>query len=126
MKVLKTSEIKPEVASNPIFVGGQVATQTLLTPETSKSFKSAVVNFTPGARTKFHAHTGDQILVVTQGKGVVATDKEETNVSVGDIVFFPAGEKHWHGATERSSFSHIHIQTKESETSIQNGSMRLI
>ena len=121
MKVLKTSEIKPEVASNPIFIGGQVTMQTLLTPETSKSFKAAVVNFTPGARAKFHAHTGDQILIVTQGKGIVATDREEINVSVGDIVFFPAEEKHWHGATEYSNFSHIHIQTKESETSILNG-----
>ena len=97
MKVLTTSEIKPEVASGPIFMGGQVTMQTLLTPETSRSFKSAVVNFTPGARTKFHAHTGDQILVVTKGKGIVATDKEEINVGVGDIVFFPAEEKHWHG-----------------------------
>ncbi len=121
MKVLKTSEIKPEVASNPIFIGGQVTMQTLLTPETSKSFKSAVVNFTPGARTKFHAHTSDQILVVTQGRGIVATGNEEINVGVGDIVFFPAEEKHWHGATKDSSFSHIHIQTKESETSILNG-----
>ncbi len=118
MKVLKTSEIKPEVASNPIFIGGQVTVQTLLAPETSKSFQSAVVNFTPGARTKFHAHTGDQILVVTQGKGIVATDKEEINVGVGDIIFFPMDEKHWHGATKHSSFSHIHIQTRESKTSI--------
>ena len=121
MKVLTTSEIKPEVASGPIFMGGQVTMQTLLTPETSRSFKSAVVNFTPGARTKFHAHTGDQILVVTKGKGIVATDKEEINVGVGDIVFFPAEEKHWHGATKHSSFSHIHIQTRESETSILKG-----
>ena len=118
MKVLKTSEIKPEVASGRIFTGGQVTMQTLLTPETSNSFKSAVVNFTPGARTKFHTHTGDQILIVTLGEGIVATEEEEISASVGDIIFFPAGEKHWHGATEGSSFSHIHIQTRESETSI--------
>ena len=120
MKVLKTSEINPEVASSPIFIRGQVKTQRLLTPETSKSFQSAIVNFTPGARTKFHTHTGDQILVVTQGNGIVATENEEINVGVGDIIFFPADEKHWHGASKDSSFSHIHIQTKESETSILN------
>ncbi len=118
MKVLKTSEIKPEVASNPIFIRGQVTTQTLLTPETSKSFQSAVVNFTSGARTKFHTHSGDQILVVTKGNGVVATEKEEIDVGAGDIIFFPAGEKHWHGATKDSRFSHIHIQTRASKTSI--------
>ena len=93
MKILKISKIKPDVADNPIFIGGQVTMQTLLTPEISKSFKSAVVNFSPGARTKLHTHTSDQILIVTHGDGVVATDKEEINVSVGDIIFFPAGEK---------------------------------
>ena len=118
MKVLKTPEINPEVATNPIFIGGQVTAQTLLTPETSKSFKSAVVNFAPGARNKFHDHTGDQILIVTEGNGIVATENEETNVSVGDIIFIPAGEKHWHGATKSSSFSHIHVQTRESEMTV--------
>ena len=118
MKVLKTRKIAPEVANSPIFIGGQVQMHTLLTPKTSKSFKSAVVNFTRGARTKFHAHTSDQMLVVTKGKGIVATEYEDINVAVGDIIFFPAGEKHWHGATKNSSFSHIHIQTSASETSI--------
>ena len=123
MKVFKINEIKSEVASSPLFIEGiegGVTTQTLLTPETNKSFQSSVVNFTPGTRTKFNTHTSDQILVVTKGKGIIAIDKEAFNVSVGDIVFIPAGEKHWHGATEYSGFSHIQIQTKESETSILN------
>ena len=118
MKILKIEKITPEVSSHPIFIGGQVTTQTLLTPETSRNFKSAMVNFAPGAKNKFHTHTGDQILMVTQGKGIVATEEEEINVSVGDFIFFPAGEKHWHGATEDSSFSHIHIQTREIDTCI--------
>jgi len=120
MKILKPTEITPEITSSSIFIGGEVTMQMLLTPETSESFKSAVVNFAPGARTKFHTHTGDQILIVTQGKGIVATEKKEIHVGVGDIIFFPAGEKHWHGATKDTSFSHIHIQTSESETSILN------
>ena len=118
MRILKTSEMAPEVTNNPIFIGGEVQVQTLLTPETSNSFKSAVVNFSLGARSRFHTHTSDQMLIVTQGTGIVATAKEKINVGVGDIIFFPAGENHWHGATEDSSFSHIHIQARESETSI--------
>jgi len=118
MKILKPPEIIPEIATSSIFIGGEVKMQMLLNPAISKSFKSAVVNFAPGARTKFHTHTGDQMLIVTQGKGIVATEKEEIHVGAGDIIFFPAGEKHWHGATKDTSFSHIHIQTGESETSI--------
>ena len=37
----------------------------------------------------------------------MATEKEEKVVTVGEIVVFPAGLKHWHGATKDSEFSHI-------------------
>jgi quercetin dioxygenase-like cupin family protein len=68
-----------------------------------------VVNFGRGVRNKFHVHESDQILIVTAGKGIVTTEQEQRVVSGGDIIMFPAGEKHWHGATEDSEFSHIYI-----------------
>ena len=58
----------------------------------------SVVNFGKDVRNKFHAHDTDQILIVTAGRGYVATEKEKQEVSVGDVIVFPAGEKHWHGA----------------------------
>jgi quercetin dioxygenase-like cupin family protein len=58
----------------------------------------------------FHIHSGDQILIVTEGKGIVATDAEEREVTVGDVILISAGEKHWHGATKDSAFSHITVQ----------------
>ena len=54
-----------------------------------------------------------QILIVTAGKGVVATEKEEKAVTVGDIVLIPAGEKHWHGSNGDSEFSHIFVVRRE-------------
>ena len=39
--------------------------------------------------------------------GAVVTDKEKKLVTAGDMICIPAGEKHWHGATEDSEFSHI-------------------
>jgi quercetin dioxygenase-like cupin family protein len=74
------------------------------------------VNFGKGMRNKFHTHDSDQILIVTAGKGIVATEKEERVVTVGEIVLFPAGEKHWHGATKDSGFSHIVVTKTESKT----------
>ena len=118
MNILKPAEIIGEIQTNPIFFGGEVKAQTLLTPNTSKSFRSAIVTFAPGARTRLHTHTSDQMLIVTQGKGIVATEKEEISVGAGDIIVFPAGEKHWHGATKDSSFSHIHIQSNTSTSNI--------
>jgi quercetin dioxygenase-like cupin family protein len=75
-----------------------------------------VVNFGRGVRNKFHVHDSDQILIITKGRGVVATEEEQRVVSVGDIVLFPAGEKHWHGAAENSEFSHIYITKAGAET----------
>jgi quercetin dioxygenase-like cupin family protein len=34
---------------------------------------------------------------------------------VGDIVLFSAGEKHWHGATEDSEFSHLYFKRIEAK-----------
>lgn len=80
----------------------------MLLPD-SKEFEVNVVNFGKGVRNKFHTHDFEQILVVTSGKGVIATEAEEKLVVVGDIVIIPAGEKHWHGATRDSEFSHLYV-----------------
>jgi quercetin dioxygenase-like cupin family protein len=68
-----------------------------------------IVNFPIGVRNKSHAHEGEQILIVTRGRGIVATEGEKRSVCEGDVVLIPAGEKHWHGAAEDSEFSHIYV-----------------
>ena len=107
MKIVKMNEIPKESYVNPLFTGPEVTRQPLV-PD-SKDLRMAIVNFGRGVRNKFHTHDGDQVLIITAGKGIVATEKEEKIVTVGDIVLFPAGEKHWHGATKDSQFSHIFI-----------------
>ena len=49
------------------------------------------------------------VLIVTAGKGIVVTEKGQKAVIVRDVTLFPAGEKHWHGATQDSDFSHIYV-----------------
>jgi quercetin dioxygenase-like cupin family protein len=70
----------------------------------------ATVTFEPGARTAWHSHPLGQILIVTTGCGWVQREGgfvEE--IRPGDIVWFPPGEKHWHGATLTTAMSHIAI-----------------
>lgn len=70
----------------------------------------AFVTFEPGARTAWHTHPLGQTLIVTAGCGWVQRDgsvKEE--IRPGDVVWIPAGEKHWHGATATTAMSHIAI-----------------
>jgi quercetin dioxygenase-like cupin family protein len=116
VKVVKITELEKEPVNAPLFTGTQVYRQTIVQPEASQNFNFGVVNFSAGSRNKFHSHTSDQILIVTEGTGVVATDNEERTVSVGDVVLIPAGENHWHGAPGQTAMSHITIQAKGSNT----------
>jgi len=65
--------------------------------------------FRNGARNKLHTHTTDQILIVTAGEGIVATEHEERAVRAGDVAYIPAGERHWHGAKAGMDMTHLAI-----------------
>jgi quercetin dioxygenase-like cupin family protein len=105
MKIVKINEVPKEPYDIPLFTGPDVTSQPLVSD--SKELRVNIVNFGKGMRNKFHRHDGDQVLIIIGGKGFVATEKEKKIVTVGEIVLFPAGEKHWHGATADSEFSHI-------------------
>ena len=99
-----------------LMTGTQVWRQSILDADDSDNFNFAIVAFDAGSRNKFHKHSGDQILIVTEGTGKVATDDEELEVSEGDVVIIPAGENHWHGAPDSTSMAHITVTVKGSET----------
>jgi quercetin dioxygenase-like cupin family protein len=107
MKIVNMNEAPKQTADSPIFTGSDVTRQVLV-PEGSE-FRVHIVNFGKGVRNKFHAHDCDQVLIVTHGTGIVATEDEERVVTVGDVIHIPAGEKHLHGATDESDFSHIFV-----------------
>jgi quercetin dioxygenase-like cupin family protein len=68
------------------------------------------VTFEPGARTAWHTHPLGQTIIITAGCGWVQVEggpREE--VRPGDIVWFPPGARHWHGATATIGMSHIAI-----------------
>ena len=109
MKVVRIAEVAMEAYVNPLFTSREVTRQVLL-PESRDNVVN-VVNFGAGTRNKFHSHEQEQILIVTAGRGVVATETEERTVTVGDVVLIPAGEKHWHGSVGEP-FSHIFISLR--------------
>ena len=74
-----------------------------------------IVNFGKGVRNKFHSHDHEQVLIVTAGKGIIATEEREVVITPGDVVLIPANEKHWHGATGDSEFSHIYVSNPASQ-----------
>jgi quercetin dioxygenase-like cupin family protein len=69
------------------------------------------VSFEPGARTAWHTHPLGQTLIVTAGCGRVQREGGPIEeICPGDVVWFPPGEKHWHGAAPDTSMTHIAIQ----------------
>jgi quercetin dioxygenase-like cupin family protein len=115
VKLIRVSEVKPEKADAPIFMG-DVTRQNILADSTDYSL--GMVNFAIGARNKWHIHSGDQVLFVTYGVGYVANERQQVEVHAGDIVHVIAGEKHWHGATDHSAMSHISLTKAGSTTTV--------
>jgi quercetin dioxygenase-like cupin family protein len=69
------------------------------------------VAFEPGARTAWHTHPLGQTLYVVNGVGLVGLrNKKPEVINVGDTVWIPPDQEHWHGATPSKSMTHIAIQ----------------
>ncbi|OTG60141.1 carboxymuconolactone decarboxylase [Acinetobacter sp. ANC 4204] len=68
----------------------------------------AVVNFAAGTITNWHTHPKGQYLIVTEGEGRTQEwGKPIQTIHKGDVIWCPPNVKHWHGASEHSSMSHI-------------------
>ncbi|WP_428929206.1 (R)-mandelonitrile lyase [Marinibacterium sp. SX1] len=90
---------------------GTVRVDPLFAAEAPGRVAGAHVTFEPGARTAWHTHPAGQTLVVTFGRGRVQREGGPVEeIRQGDIVWFPAGEKHWHGAAPDTAMSHMAIQ----------------
>lgn len=73
----------------------------------------ASVTFEPGAQTAWHTHPLGQTLIVTAGCGWAQRDGGPVEeIRSGDVIWFPPGEKHWHGASATTAVTHIAIQEK--------------
>jgi quercetin dioxygenase-like cupin family protein len=79
-------------------------------PEPARA-SGAYVTFEPGARTAWHTHPLGQTLIVTTGLGWVQREGGSVEeIRPGDVVWFPPGLKHWHGASATTAMTHIAIQ----------------
>jgi quercetin dioxygenase-like cupin family protein len=110
MIVINSDTVEAVQAQDEIVGKGPVYMKPLIDAKQTGGFGVLLVTFSPGARLHFHTHTYEQILYVTEGKGIVATKDAEHTVTAGAAIYIPPGEVHWHGATEDASFSHIAIQ----------------
>jgi quercetin dioxygenase-like cupin family protein len=89
---------------------GDVYVDAVAAPGTSTD-ASALVHFTPGARTAWHTHPHGQTIFVTEGVGRCQREGGPIEeIRPGDRVFFEPGESHWHGAAPSRFMAHIAIR----------------
>jgi quercetin dioxygenase-like cupin family protein len=69
-----------------------------------------LVEFEPGGRTNWHAHSAPQLLLVKEGRGLVQKWGEPVvEMSAGDAITIEPNEKHWHGAAPSSRMAHFAV-----------------
>jgi quercetin dioxygenase-like cupin family protein len=96
---------------------GDVQVRALFAPEGQSRTSGGQVTFQPGARSAWHTHPLGQILIITDGTGWIQEwGGPVREMHKGDVIWIPAGVKHWHGATPTTAVTHMAIQE------IENGS----
>jgi 4-carboxymuconolactone decarboxylase len=110
-KIRITRSVAPPSESAPAdhFTGAARIDSSFQSTAPSR-FSGARVTFEPGARTAWHTHPLGQLLIVTAGTGRVQRWGDAVDeIRQGDVVWIPAGQKHWHGAAPNRSMSHIGV-----------------
>lgn len=108
MKRFRQDKAIASRATGDIFIG-EVLKQDLVTDADAPSLRVTAVSFENGARNRWHRHSTEQVLIVTQGEGIVENESETLHVTPGDVVVIPPGERHWHGAMDGGSMTHLAI-----------------
>jgi len=114
---------------------GDFTIKSVLDKPDSREQEMYHVTFKGGCRTRPHIHASEQILIATEGKGIVVfakrilidpNDITKTEIQIektvlmekGDVICIPAFMLHWHGCIDnREDFTHIAIRKR---TEIEN------
>jgi quercetin dioxygenase-like cupin family protein len=108
---IKRNGAQPSGKGPADYFTGSVRVDPLFQAPPPARVTGASVTFEPGARTAWHTHPLGQTLLVTFGRGWVQREGGPIEeIGTGDVVWFPPGEKHWHGAAPTTAMAHIAIQ----------------
>jgi quercetin dioxygenase-like cupin family protein len=107
---ISRDEERPSGAGPADWFTGAVRVVPLFTAPAPARAAGARVTFQPGARTAWHTHPLGQTLIVLEGLGRVQREGGPVEeIRPGDVIWFPPGEKHWHGAAPDKAMTHIAV-----------------
>jgi quercetin dioxygenase-like cupin family protein len=96
---------------SPEHFTGKVLIDDLFKADDPARVAGVSVTFEPGARTAWHTHPLGQFLIVTAGCGrAQSRGGPIEEIRPGDVIWFPPGVEHWHGAAPTTAMTHIAIQ----------------
>jgi quercetin dioxygenase-like cupin family protein len=108
---IKRAGSQPSTKGPSDWFTGAVRIDPLFQAPNPATVQVAHVTFEPGARTAWHTHPRGQTIIVTSGFGWAQREGSPAEeIRPGDVVWFPPGEKHWHGAAPTIALSHIAVQ----------------
>ena len=97
---VKRSDSQPSAKEPAEWFTGMVRIDPLFDAPVPARAAGASVTFEPRARTAWHTQPPGQALIVTFGVGRAQRwGGPVKEIRPGDVVWFPPGEKHWHGAS---------------------------
>jgi quercetin dioxygenase-like cupin family protein len=110
MEIIRSGS-QPSARGSPDWFTGTVRVDPLFSAADPARSSGLNVTFEPGARTFWHTHPLGQYLVVVAGCGRAQRwGGPVEEIRPGDVVWFPPGEKHWHGAGPTSAMTHFALQ----------------
>ncbi|MDT8899709.1 cupin domain-containing protein [Anaeroselena agilis] len=99
---------QPSLKAPDAYFTGNVRIDPLFEANESAQYSAAYVTFEPEARTAWHTHPTGQRLIITAGVGWIQDEGGPiVEIRPGDAVWWPAGVKHWHGASPTTAMTHI-------------------
>jgi quercetin dioxygenase-like cupin family protein len=110
MNIIRNAS-RPSTKGPETYFTGSVRIDPVIEAPAPSDMRAAMVSFEAGARTAWHTHPLGQTLLVMSGKGLCQKQGGPVEeINPGDVVWFEAGEKHWHGATATNAMTHLAIQ----------------
>ena len=99
------------LGSVSIFVSAQQANFTgSVRPLDASDLRTVRFQYDAGARSHWHVHAGNQILILEQGRGRVQLQGQPVREMVpNQPVFLPGGVPHWHGAAPDQGLTQIAV-----------------
>ena len=106
-----SSGSRPTRKANSEYFTGVVWQDPIIEAAEPARVRALKVSFEPAARTAWHTHPLGQTLYVVSGVGLIGLrNKAPELIKLGDTIWIPPGEEHWHGASANNSMTHIAIQ----------------